>query len=255
MKSSTIQNQTEQMQASESRFFKSLQELKELSSQLHYAADYSEKSYLNGEEKKKIVLKNTKDYICKALVTVIDHVGCVSTNLDFELSKETAISEAEFGIVCLNQRLITLQQYFHKLETMKHSWINTSPRYHSRYIVPPMQEDLDKPNDMGFFHVHNGNSNKLKKSIRYRLEAAKEFEANEVPLFLYTVNMKKTCLSKHSSLDSNDPTLTQPMLPVRDSLSSSSFAKNRTPSFHFQDSSPTRTKRNIVSLLLFRKNK
>uniref|UniRef100_A0A2N9IUW9 Protein ABIL5 n=1 Tax=Fagus sylvatica TaxID=28930 RepID=A0A2N9IUW9_FAGSY len=84
------------------RFEKSIQELKELRSQLHYAADYSETTYMNAKEKK-IAMENTKEYICRAVVTVVDHLGSASANLDCRISQTNAFSEAEFRINCLKQ--------------------------------------------------------------------------------------------------------------------------------------------------------
>ncbi|XP_039138072.1 probable protein ABIL5 [Dioscorea cayenensis subsp. rotundata] len=60
---------------------KSLQELKELRSQLHNAADHCETLFLKAKQKK-IVMENTKSYLCQAIVTVIDHLGTVSSKLE-----------------------------------------------------------------------------------------------------------------------------------------------------------------------------
>ncbi|KAK8513819.1 hypothetical protein V6N13_002534 [Hibiscus sabdariffa] len=84
------------------RFDKSLQELRDLRSQLHYAADYCETTFSNSEEKE-TVLENTKEYICKAVVTFVDHLGNVSANLNHSISQTDSFSEAELRINCLQQ--------------------------------------------------------------------------------------------------------------------------------------------------------
>ncbi|KAH1241115.1 Protein ABIL1 [Glycine max] len=78
-------------------FHKSLQELRELQSQLHHAADYCETTFLKSEAKRD-VLENTKEYICRVMVTVVDHLGNVSANLDGLISQTNAFSEAESKI-------------------------------------------------------------------------------------------------------------------------------------------------------------
>ncbi|CAK9184576.1 unnamed protein product [Ilex paraguariensis] len=87
---------------SEKRFDNSLQELRDLRSQLYYAADYCEEAFLTSK-KKRIVLENTKEYLCRAVVTVVDHLGCVSANLDYRLSESNQVSETELRIDCLKQ--------------------------------------------------------------------------------------------------------------------------------------------------------
>ena len=48
-------------------------------------------------------VENTKEYICRAVVTVVDHLGCVSNNLDYLLFKNNSSSETELRIDCLKQ--------------------------------------------------------------------------------------------------------------------------------------------------------
>jgi hypothetical protein len=49
------------------------------------------------------VVENTKEYICRAVVSVVDHLGTVSTNLNCCISQTNAFSEAELRISCLKQ--------------------------------------------------------------------------------------------------------------------------------------------------------
>lgn len=49
------------------------------------------------------VVENTKEYICRALITVVDHLGSVSANLDNCIPNSNAYSEAELQINSLKQ--------------------------------------------------------------------------------------------------------------------------------------------------------
>ena len=48
-------------------------------------------------------MDNTKEYICRAVVTVVDHLGNVSANLEGLISQTDAFSDAELRIQCLKQ--------------------------------------------------------------------------------------------------------------------------------------------------------
>lgn len=51
-------------------------------------------------------MDNTKEYVCRAVVTVVDHLGCVSANLNGLISETNAFSETELRIDCLKQVVI-----------------------------------------------------------------------------------------------------------------------------------------------------
>ncbi|KAI4376610.1 hypothetical protein MLD38_014352 [Melastoma candidum] len=83
-------------------FDKSLKELRELDSQLHYAADYCSSAFLRTKEKR-IAAENTREYICRAIVTVVDHLSHVSANLDFQVTSFSKFTEAELRMDSLKQ--------------------------------------------------------------------------------------------------------------------------------------------------------
>nr|GMC65323.1 probable protein ABIL5 [Ipomoea batatas] len=112
-----------------------MQELRDLCSQLHHAADYCETTFQNSEQKRSVV-EHTREYICRAVVTVIDHLGCVSANLECCLAKTNNISETELRIDCLKQRLGTSQYYAQKLAVTRFYWSASCPRFHPRYLSP-----------------------------------------------------------------------------------------------------------------------
>ncbi|KAI3801926.1 hypothetical protein L1987_30044 [Smallanthus sonchifolius] len=146
------------------------------------------------------VLKNTKEYIHNALVTVVDHLGSVSANLDQHLSKTGSIYQTEVKINILNQKLLTCQDYSHKIALAKVSERENNPKYNSRYI---------KPHEL-----------KLKEYDELKVD-------EEVPLFLYTChNYKPSSLHEVS----------KSMLAVRDNLS----VQPRSESFQLQDKSKSR---------------
>jgi len=57
-------------------------------------------------------MENTKEYICRAIVTVVDHLGNVSATLEGLISQTNAFSEAESRIQCLKQvSILTLHLF------------------------------------------------------------------------------------------------------------------------------------------------
>ncbi|XP_009803579.1 uncharacterized protein LOC107805256 isoform X2 [Nicotiana tabacum] len=207
------------------KFNNSLQELKDLCSQLHHAADYCEKSFLKAEEKKDVV-ENTKEYLCRAVVTVVDHLGCVSAKLECRIAKIDAASETELRIDGLTQRLATCQQYSQELALSRLCCTTDLSTYHRRYISPPTQH-LRRMKEMPSIPIDN-------KAVD-----RDEFEAEEdVPLFLYTYNYKPSLLE-----DSENSSFSPPVLPVRDGLSV--VPKAQKSNFEFQEA--RKLKRNLLN--------
>ncbi|KAK1354760.1 putative protein ABIL1 [Heracleum sosnowskyi] len=153
-------------------FDKSLQELKDLRSQLHNAADYCQATFRNATHKH-MVTYNTKEYLCQAIVTVVDHLGSAAANLNQQVSETDSVSETETSINTLKQKLATCQQYSQKLALHKVSWHADFPRYHSRYIMQPMpilrrsNAMLKEPSD-----APNGKTGTIKKENNSKPEAS-----------------------------------------------------------------------------------
>ncbi|XXG55854.1 hypothetical protein AAC387_Pa03g3422 [Persea americana] len=114
------------------RFEKSLQELRDLRSQLNYAADYCEVAFLKAE-KKQMVLESTKEYICKAMITVIDHLGNVSANLECLIDSPDEFSQTELRMDGLQHRLLTCKEFTCELDLAHVRWNSAFSRYHPRY--------------------------------------------------------------------------------------------------------------------------
>ncbi|XP_009371444.1 probable protein ABIL5 [Pyrus x bretschneideri] len=197
-------------------FDKSLQELRDLRSQLHYAADYCESTFLKTKEKK-VVMENTKEYICRAVVTVVDHLGCVSANLNGLISETNTFSEAEIRIDCLKQRMFLCEQYTHKFSLPRFRWKDIIPQHKARFLSAATEE-AEKPNE----DLRAIPGNPASRKTIDKQDLGKDVA---MPLVLYTSSHKRS-LSK----DENNSVL----VPVCDGLSILSRGPN--PTFHFQES-------------------
>ncbi|XP_043811201.1 probable protein ABIL5 isoform X2 [Manihot esculenta] len=177
------------------RFNKSLQELRDLRLQLHHAAEYCEATFMNAKEKK-VVVENTKEYICRAVVAVVDHLGCVSSNLNQSISKNNEFSEAELRINSLNQRLLSCEEYAQKLALKRVRWSANLPRFHRRYLSAPITNvEIDKLNE----DERNPNSPAAKIIID-----KPGFEAEDLPLFLCTYTQKPSLARNSYSIEKDD---------------------------------------------------
>ncbi|OWM89890.1 probable protein ABIL5 [Punica granatum] len=195
------------------RFDKSLQELRQIRSQLHYAADYCESTFRNSEDKKPIV-DNTKEYICRAMVTVVDHLGNVSSNLASRLSEASSFTDAELRINSLKQRILSCEQLGHKFALTKATWSAVHPRHHPRFLMA----DAEKPNI-----VTRDSVDRISKIQ----DQDHKFDTGEgLPLFLYTRNPKPYLAKTWSSAGDTKT------VPVRDGISI--LSKGPNPTFHFQ---------------------
>ncbi|KAJ4850469.1 hypothetical protein Tsubulata_031801 [Turnera subulata] len=207
----------------EMHFQKSLQELRAIRSQLHYAADYCEKTFVNAKEKK-ILVENTKEYVTKALVAVVDHLGSVSASLNNSISKTDAFSDAELRINCLKQRLLSCEKYAHLLGLTKVRWNSTLPKLHRRYLTTVTTAGKSNGD------VRCGDSN---SPAFTRVIDKDELEAEGLPLFLYTCSQKwPSAKSLSSGTTEKEETNSTLALPVRDGLST--LSKGPIPTFQFQ---------------------
>ncbi|GAV66182.1 hypothetical protein CFOL_v3_09692 [Cephalotus follicularis] len=117
-------------------FFDSLKDLKNLRTQLYSAAEYFELSYTN-DDQKQMVVETLKDYAIKALVNTVDHLGSVTYKVNDLLDEKVdEVYGTELRVSCIEQRLLTCQEYIdHEGLSQQSSIINT-PKYHKRYILP-----------------------------------------------------------------------------------------------------------------------
>ncbi|KAG6476166.1 hypothetical protein ZIOFF_065402 [Zingiber officinale] len=90
----------------------SLQELKDLRSQLHHAAEHCERAFSSAQQKK-MILEGTKSYICEAVVAIVDHLGTVSSKLEQSLLANAVVKQTEQRIGCLKQMAIANPIFTH----------------------------------------------------------------------------------------------------------------------------------------------
>lgn len=120
-------------------FADSLKDLKNLRSQLYSAAEYFELSYTN-DDQKQIVVDTLKDYAIKALVNTVDHLGSVTYKVNDLLDEKVEeVSDTEFRVSCIEQRLRTCQEYIDREGMAQQSSVINTPRYHKRYVLPAGQ--------------------------------------------------------------------------------------------------------------------
>ncbi|XP_062090808.1 probable protein ABIL5 isoform X1 [Humulus lupulus] len=197
-------------------FNNSLKELRDLRSQLHHAADYCESSFLNTKEKK-VVLENTKEYVCRAVVTLVDHFGCVSENISGLISNSNECSEAELRIDSLKQRFLLSQQFVHNLALSTLQLREIIPRHQLRYLSAP-NEEADEKSGEDLRDSRNAVSTKVIEKSKFERE-------KDSPIFAFT-HCRKPSLSKGKTNSAS-------LFPIRDGFSILSKVPN--PSFHFQE--------------------
>ncbi|XP_065850119.1 probable protein ABIL5 [Euphorbia lathyris] len=209
-------NSPEEQPQNPMRFHNSLQELRDLRSQLHCAADYWEATFLRPGEKKTVVEENTKEYICRAVVALVDHIGCVSTNLNHSISQTNQFSEAQLRIDTLKQRLLLCEQYAQRLALGRVRWAANLPKFHRRYLSTQIT-GFDKSEEENIRDPNTPGSVKMIYKHGY--------EAEDLPFMLYTYP-EKPSLTRQAS--SNSPS-------VRDGISI--LSKGSNSKFHFQQNS------------------
>ncbi|KAL0345230.1 UNVERIFIED_CONTAM: putative protein ABIL1 [Sesamum radiatum] len=200
---------------------KSVKELRDFSSQVYRAADYCETSFLHTQDKR-IVLETTKEYISKAVVTVVDHLGGISANLEYSLRNSDSIPQTEHKIDMLKLRIGTCQQQSHKLALERFYLTADFSRHHCRYILPPAKDP----------EMKNVESRCTKGDVVADDEKRNEFETEE-PLFLHTYNCKPSFQVENSRTDMvKNNEFSSPVLPVNDRLAILPKAEQLT--FQFQ---------------------
>lgn len=118
------------------QFAESLKELKILKKQLYSAAEYFESSY-GKDDRQILVMESSKDYVAKALVSTVDHLGSVADKLNkFLDEKANEFSATNVRFSRLEQKLHAFQGFVDLRGTSQHSLIVEAPKHHKQYIVP-----------------------------------------------------------------------------------------------------------------------
>ncbi|KAK4365505.1 hypothetical protein RND71_016863 [Anisodus tanguticus] len=117
------------------QFSDSLKDLKNLRKQLYSAAEYFESSYGENEHKT-LVIETLKDYVSKALVSSVDHLGSVACKLNnFLDEKVDEFSTTKLQFSCMEQKLQTCQEIVDRSGLLQQSLIILTLKQHKRYMI------------------------------------------------------------------------------------------------------------------------
>ncbi|KAI3453356.1 hypothetical protein Pfo_010019 [Paulownia fortunei] len=117
-------------------FADSLKDLKNLRKQLYSAAEHFESSY-DKDDHQQFVIESSKDYVAKALVSTVDHLGSVADKLNkFLVEKANEFSATNIRFSCIEERLNMFQGFIDLRGISQHSLMIEAPKHHKQYIVP-----------------------------------------------------------------------------------------------------------------------
>uniref|UniRef100_A0A7N2QYW2 Protein ABIL2 n=1 Tax=Quercus lobata TaxID=97700 RepID=A0A7N2QYW2_QUELO len=117
-------------------FSDSLKDLKNLRKQLYSAAEYFEVSY-SKEDQNYIAVESLKDYVIKALVNTVDHMGSLAYKVNGFLDASICeLSRTELRLSCIEQRIGTCQYFIDRGGLFQQSSALRFPKHHKRYILP-----------------------------------------------------------------------------------------------------------------------
>ncbi|KAL1568866.1 protein ABIL2-like [Salvia divinorum] len=126
------------------QFAESLKDLKVLKNQLYSAAEYFESSY-DKDDHQILVMESSKDYVTKAVVSTVDHLGSIADKLNkFLDEKANEFSATNIRFSCIQQKLSTFQGFIDLRGVSQHSLMAEAPKHHKQYTVPESFE-IGKP--------------------------------------------------------------------------------------------------------------
>ncbi|XP_047976759.1 protein ABIL2-like [Salvia hispanica] len=117
------------------QFAESLKDLRTLKKQLYSAAEYFESSY-DKDDRQILVMESSKDYVTKAVVSTVDHLGSVADKLSkFLDEKANEFSATDIRISCIQQKLSKFQGFIDLRGVSRHTLMVEAPKHHKQYIV------------------------------------------------------------------------------------------------------------------------
>lgn len=126
-------------------FSDNLRDLKNLRKQLYSAAEYFEASH-GKEEQNQMVVDTLKDYVIKALVNTVDHLGSVAYKVNCFLDEKVGeISEMELQLSCGEQRIKACEKFIKQGGLYQQFLVMETPKHHKRYIFT----DVETTDGMG----------------------------------------------------------------------------------------------------------
>ncbi|XP_051149000.1 protein ABIL2-like [Andrographis paniculata] len=120
------------------QFSNNLKDLKNLRQQLYSAAEYFETSYNKDDnDRKHIAFESSKEYVCKALVSTVDHLGSVADKLNKFLDQKTEeFSSTNTRFYCIEKRLNAFYGFVDSRGISRHSLFPEAPEHHKQYNLP-----------------------------------------------------------------------------------------------------------------------
>ncbi|XP_076900873.1 protein ABIL2-like [Bidens hawaiensis] len=120
-------------------FADNLQDLRNVRSQLYKAAEFFEDTY-HKTNHDPLLLESLKDYVSKALISTIDHLGSVTSKVNSFLDENIDEAfETNFRVLCIKQRMQTCQTFSHHEGLSQQSLVIHTPKYHKQYLLPDGQ--------------------------------------------------------------------------------------------------------------------
>ncbi|KAL4570636.1 hypothetical protein LXL04_026295 [Taraxacum kok-saghyz] len=117
-------------------FADSLKDLRNIRKQLYSAAEFFEDSYHKSDHDQ-LLVESLKEYVSKAIVSTIDHLGSVGSKVNMFLDENlNEVSEANLRLLCIQQRLQTCQTYSDHDGHLQQSLMIQIPKYHKQYRLP-----------------------------------------------------------------------------------------------------------------------
>ncbi|KAK3024199.1 hypothetical protein RJ639_043776 [Escallonia herrerae] len=118
-------------------FADSLKDLKNLRKQLYSAAEYFELAYYKEGDNEQLVVDVLKEYVSKALINTVDHLGSVAYKVNnFLDEKVKLVSETELQLFGMEQRLRVCQEFINRGGLSQQILVINTPKYHKQYIAP-----------------------------------------------------------------------------------------------------------------------
>jgi hypothetical protein len=119
-----------------SLFSDTLKDLKNLRKQLYSAAEYFEVSYQK-DDYNELVVETLKEYVTKAVVGTVDHLGSVAYKVNGYLDEQLdQVSLTALRISCIEKRLQTCREYSDLRVLSQQSLMIKTPKHYKQYIIP-----------------------------------------------------------------------------------------------------------------------
>lgn len=120
-------------------FAESLKDLRNIRGQMYSAAEHFELSYKNHQHQQ-LVEETLRDYITKALISTVDHLGSVAYKVDsFLEEKVNEISSARLQFSGIEQRLRATQQFSNLKGRSRQSFVADTTKHYKCYSIPDLE--------------------------------------------------------------------------------------------------------------------